>query len=56
MIDGLEAQALERSNSGQIVVIELDLKRTAARALVIDFVFDRLQGVTDLVFESQWLG
>lgn len=56
MIDGLEAQALERSNSGQIVVIELDLKRTAARALVIDFVFDRLQGVTDLVFERQWFG
>ena len=56
MIDGLEAQALERSNGGLIIVIQLNLKRTAARALVIDFVLDRLQGVTDLVFERQWFG
>ncbi|MOA28779.1 hypothetical protein D3C78_1497470 [compost metagenome] len=56
MIDGLEAQALERCNGGLIIVIKLDLIRTASCALVIDFMFDRLQCVTDLVFESQWLG
>ena len=56
MIDGLEAQALERCNSGLIIVIKLDLKRATARALVIDFVLDRLQGVTDSVFESHGFG
>jgi hypothetical protein len=56
LIDGFEAQALERSNGGLIIVIKLDLKRTASRALIINFVFDRLQGVTHLVFESQWFG
>ncbi len=42
MIDGLEAQALERCNGSLIIVIKLDLKRATARALVMNFVLDRL--------------
>ena len=53
MIDGPEAQALQRSYGGRVMVIKLDLKCTAALALIIGFVFDRLQGITDLIFERQ---
>ncbi|MNJ69395.1 hypothetical protein D3C77_657400 [compost metagenome] len=56
LIDGFEAQALKCCNGGLIIVIELNLKRATTRALVIDLVPDRLQGVTDLVFKSDWFG